>query len=173
MLKIIVAIIVSFLIVGCVGVVPQGYKPLKEKSLVYTKYNEFKKFTVYSHKNLFGNYIKIYLLDKESFNEPLYRIKFIYRGSDWIFFNSATLINTDGEDIRFTISRTDKDTEVLSGGNVYEDSDIVLSMSERKKLLKLLNSKSVKLRLSGKYYKDYQLNKSTKQGLIEMLTFQK
>lgn len=139
--------------------------------MIYQRYDEFKQQSFYRHKAFFKESpIEVYIGYK---SEKYYRIKFIYEGSDWIFFESATIVNADGESLRFSFQSFDKITNVMSNGFVFESIDEPLSEDRVKKLLKIIegNSRYVKVRLSGMYYKDYTLNEKHIKGLLEILNY--
>lgn len=152
-----ILLIALCLLTGCLAGIPKGYKPVsnEKNESFYVNHDEFKGTSFIRHKFFFSDDkpIEIYQV-KDNF----LRVVFTYRGSDWIFFRTATIINSAGEKMSFAFESHKKTTEVLSGGNVFETVDIVLSDSEAKKLLAILNdSGEKKVRLSGKYYKDYTL----------------
>lgn len=162
-------LIISVLIVqaGC-ATIPTGYTPISttEIEMVYKKYDEFKDVTFYRHKVFFGTSpIEIYIVEGKT-TYP--RIVFKYFGSDWIFFETATLINSKGTRVIFSFKSYDKTTDVLPGGSVRECIDEILPDSQARKILNLINSNEgeIKLRLTGKYYKDYILSDLNIKGLV-------
>jgi len=162
---------IAFLLNGCMTLIPKGYTPItnqKDESF-YVRYDEFKDVSFVRHKYFFSIFadepIEIY----EVKNSNL-RVVFKYHGSDWIFFKKAVLINSSGNKVVFNFKTYDKTTDVGSGGTVYESIDLYLSDSEAKKLLGILTaSGNKKVRLSGKYYKDYILDNNRVVALTEII----
>ena len=158
------------LLTGC-AVIPTGYLPVSnsENEMVYKKHNEFKDISFYRHKAFFSpSPIEIYIGEGKL---TYLRTKFKYRGSDWIFFENATIINSESSKVKISFNSYDKETDVLSGSSVVEYIDESLSDYKAKEILNLINSNVdvIKVRLSGKYYKDYVLNESQINGLKEIL----
>lgn len=158
------------MLTGC-AVIPTGYLPVSnsENEMIYKKYNEFKNISFYRHKAFFRTSpIEIYIGESET---TYLRIKFKYSGSGWIFFETATIINSEGSKVNFSFNSYDKETDVLSGNSVIEYIDESLSDYRAKEILNLINTNVgvIKVRLSGKYYKDYILTESQINGLKEML----
>ena len=165
-------LIIVILLYGCASILtPKGYSPIsnqKDESL-YIKYDEFKDVSFIRHKYFFriraDQPIEIY----EVKNSNL-RIVFKYSGSDWIFFEKAILINSSGNKIEFNFKTYDKITDVRSGGTVHESIDLYLSDSEAQELLSILSVPgNKKVRLSGKYYKDYILYNNKLIALKEII----
>jgi hypothetical protein len=165
-----ILIILGIILTGCVAI-PAGYSPTNksENEMIYKKHNEFKDISFYRHKAFFKfSPIEIYIGEG---NDTYLRIKFKYIGSDWIFFESATIINSEGSKVKFSFNSYDREDDVLSNGSVLEYIDESLSDKKAKEILNLINTNNeiIKLRLSGKYYKDYVLNESQINGLKEIL----
>lgn len=162
-------LLVFFFLTGCLAAIPKGYKPVSEKKdeNLYVRYDEFKGVSFTRHKLFFRDDtpIEIYQV-----NDNLLRVVFTYRGQDWIFFTSATIINSSGEKVSFSFKSYEKETDVLTGGSVFESIDIVLTDSEAKKLLEILSDPTTKkIRLSGSYYKDYTLMDNKVLALQEII----
>ena len=101
------------------------------------------------------------------------RISFQYYGGGWIFFKTATLINSNGDKIAFTFKPFDKKNHVESSGNVSESIDQILSIKDGMNIYELIkkNKNGVKLRLSGEYYKDYEIDELEISGLESILKY--
>jgi len=152
--------------------IPSGYTQYgTETSNLYIRNDEFKNVSFIQHKYFFNIFIdhpiSVYIAKTQS--AKLLRAVFSYDGSDWIFFENAIIINNSGERLARTFKSYDKNTDVGSGGHVYESIDIVLTDAEVSQLMKLLEAGNVKIRLSGKYYKEYSLNEDYINALMEIL----
>jgi len=163
--------------------IPEKYTQISENSNIYEYYDEFKNVRFYHYKYFFPSSnpislikyspIEVYLV-KEPEKKYL-RIIFRYRGSEWIFFEKAYLVNSEGDRLIFSFKQYNKTTEVISGVEVREEIDKVLPVNKAKELLSLIgnNKGEIKLRLSGrKYYKEYILTEKQINGLIEIISFE-
>ena len=164
-------LVIAFLLSGCMALVPQGYVPItsQKDENFYVKYDEFKDVSFVRHKYFFGIYADEPIAIYEVKDKNL-RVVFKYHGSDWIFFENVTLINSSGNKSVFEFKTYDKTTDVGSGGIVYESIDLYLSDSEAKKILNTLSAPgNKKVRLSGKYYKDYVLDSPKILALTQII----
>jgi len=151
---------------------PQNYSPLttKKDNNFYIKHDEFKNASFIRHKLFFNKYadlpLELYIVKDSNL-----RITFTYRGSDWIFFDQAILLSSTDR-MEFSFKSYDKTTNVGYGGAVFESIDLYLSDQDSQKLLNILNaSGDHKVRLTGKYYRDYILNKNKINALKEILDY--
>lgn len=138
------------------------------KSNMVEDYDEFKKTSFIKNKKI-DNQVPVDIYIGKNEENKWLRIRFRYRGSDWIFFEKATIINSDGATITWNINTWDKNTDVLSNGNVYESIDLQLTDTRREELYSLLQGNGVKIRLIGKYYKDYEIKTDYVLSLLEVL----
>ena len=155
-----ILIILLVMLTGC-GIIPTsrsiptGYSPISnsKEEMIYKSYDEFK---------------EIYIVDSSS---PFLRIEFTYYGSDWIFFESATIINSEGSSVNFRFKSYDKESDVLYSGRVKEYIDVVLTDNKAIPMFNLIkyNRGEIKVRLSGKRNADYVLNESQIRGLKDIL----
>ncbi|MBN2789914.1 MAG: hypothetical protein JXR69_06970 [Candidatus Delongbacteria bacterium] len=166
-----ILLILSFLVIvfnGC-ATIPSGYKPMtnKEGEQLYIVQDKFNDVSFIRHKYFFGIFAKTPIEIYEIENRAL-RIVFKYVGSDWIFFTKAIILGSQGDKIEFNFKSYDKKTDVDK--NVYESIDLLLTDSEVNKILSILSESGIKkVRLSGKYYKDYELNNNKVVALIEII----
>lgn len=171
-----ILIVLLLIVTGC-GVIPTsrtiptGYSPISnsKEEMIYKRYDEFKDISFYRHKAFFkSSPIEIYFVESSS---PFLRIEFTYYGSDWIFFESATIINSENSRVNIRFKSYDKDMDVLYSGNVMESIDKPLTDNDAMLILNLINDNKgeVKVRLSGKRNADYALNESQVKGLKDML----
>jgi hypothetical protein len=169
--KLLLFLVITMGFTGCLSFVPEGYTPVSttENEMIYKRYDEFKDVAFYRHKTFFGSSpIEVYIVEGTS-TYP--RIVFEYYGSSWIFFETATLVGSDGQRISFTFKSYDKTTDVLSGGSVKERIDIVLDEARAEQILRMIStSEEIKLRLSGKYYKDFSLPEDVVNAIKDILT---
>lgn len=171
-----ILIILLVMLTGC-GIIPTsrsiptGYSPISnsKEEKIYKSYDEFKDISFYRHKVFFKfSPIEIYIVDSSS---PFLRIEFTYYGSDWIFFESATIINSEGSSVNFRFKSYDKESDVLYSGRVKEYIDVVLTDNKAIPMSNLIkyNRGEIKVRLSGKRNADYVLNESQIRGLKDIL----
>ena len=112
------------------------------------------------------------ILQKSPSGGKYLRLNLVYSASDWIFFDNATLINQSGEKMVWSMKSYEKSKDVLSGGTVYESYDVLIGESDAKRLYDLLSVTGVaKLRLTGKYYKDYVIGTEYKTVLKNVIKF--
>lgn len=96
------------------------------------------------------------------------RLKMSYGGDDWIFFKHAYLSH-DGHTREFSFNEyKDKETDV-SGGWVSEWIDLGVSSEDIAFLRKLVNGKSIKMQLTGKYSKTRTLSNNEIKAIKDML----
>ena len=163
-------LVITILLNGCVIFIPKGYAPItnQKDEHFYVRYDEFKDISFIRHKYFFGisadEPIEIY----EVQNRGL-RVVFNYCGTVWIFFEKAIAINSFGQKIEFNFNFYDKTTDV-SSSIVSESIDLDLSDSKAQDFLSLLSTPgNKKIRLSGKYYRDYLLDKNKVVALKEII----
>ena len=122
-------------------------------------YNPY--FIHYTNSNL----TSIYIGQKEG--EVWLRMVMSYYGDDWIFFKNAYL-SYDGKtkDISFDEYR-DKKTE--NDSSVWEWIDVSVDRDILSFLKQMVNGKSVKMRLSGKYTKTRNLTTKEINGIKDVL----
>ncbi len=111
---------------------------------------EPKTFTHYNNENLTSLYI-----GKKSGSTWLI-LKMSYSGDDWIFFENAYL-SYDGNTINipfdeYSDKKTDNDGEVWEWIEISPNDEIIAFMR------KMVNGKSIKMRLSGKYTRTRNLS---------------
>ena len=169
-----------FILNGCAFyMIPKGYSPISkdENGKIYKKYDEFKQISFYKHKNFcyigglyYNRVIEIYIGEND--NNKYLRMRFVYWGPSWIFFENATLINAVGNKIEFSFNSFDKKTDVLSAGRVEESIDFRLSDDKANNILDIISlNRELRLRLSGTYYQDYRLTKIQIKGIEEILNY--
>ncbi len=122
-------------------------------------YNPY--FTHYTN----SNHTSLYMGKNE--NSVWLRLMMSYEGEDWIFFDSAYL-SYDGNTYyvpfdKYREKETENDTRVWEWIDVNVD-DEMLSF-----LKKMVNGKSVKMRLSGKYSHTRNLTSSEIKGIKDVL----
>lgn len=124
-------------------------------------YNPY--FTHYTN----SNHISIYMGKKKT-GSPWLRLLMSYYGDDWIFFDNAYLsYDENTREITFDKYK-DKETE-NSGGYVWEWIDVGVDSSILSYLRQMVDGKSVKMRLSGKYTKTRTLTASEINGIKDVL----
>lgn len=117
-----------------------------------TTWYEPKTYTHYNNRNLVSLYI-----GKKEFGTPWLRLKMSYCGDDWIFFENAYL-SYDGNTKEIEFDRYDNKKSDNSGGEVWEWIDVSVDHDLLTFLKKMVDGKSIKMRLSGKYTKTRNLS---------------
>lgn len=111
------------------------------------------------------NYTSIYIGQSKS--SVWLRLIMSYEGSDWIFFESAYL-SYDGNTYIIPFDKyEDKKTE--NDSRVWEWIDITVSDDLLAFLAKMVNGKSVKMRLSGKYTHTRNLTSTEIKAIKDVL----
>ena len=97
-------------------------------------------------------------------------VRFYYIGSDWIFFKKAILIDSKGNKFQRTFDYS-KITHKIQGSIVTERIDLPLSKGESlmDDIEKVFQDDNIRLRLTGKYYEDYDLEVERVKALKEVL----
>ena len=163
---------VLLLFTSCISIprIPDGYEQIESRPTMYERFDEFQNVTWIFNEQMFSNKNSTVYIGKTK-DKIWMRIKFIYSGSDWIFFENATFVNQQGKRLSFKFNSWDKKTEVKDG-YVKESIDILISDSEIQNLLELYEGTNVRLRLSGEKYKEYEINDMDfVQGIKETINF--
>lgn len=119
-------------------------------------------FVHYDDRNL----TSIYIGKKDQ--DIWLRLKMSYTGEDWIFFESAYL-SYDGMTRNIFFNEYKEKESDHSGGNVWEWIDVEINESLLEYLREMVNGKSVKMRLSGKYTKTRNLSSSEIKGIKDVI----
>ena len=119
-------------------------------------------FTHYDDANLTSLYMG------QSGRSVWLRLKMSYTGDDWIFFDNAYL-SYDGNTREIYFDRYQNKKSDNSGGYVWEWIDVPVSESDLEFLKRMVNGKSVKMRLSGKYSKTRNLSSKEIKAIKEMI----
>ncbi len=156
--------------------IPVGYSPVQEQKDLYAKINKREDSKVIKHKfflikntsDVNSEPITVEIL--EGMNNSFIRLTFNHRGKDLIYFNKAVIINANGGKLEFNKKSSNDISRVNREGNVYEFKDFDLSDDSSTKLLAILYSNNtIKIRLSGRYKKDYVLDKDRINALKDIL----
>lgn len=98
-----------------------------------------------------------------------------FNDDDWVFFERITF-NADGDIWDRDISFSDRQTQVIGGGNIAEWTVIPVGKyfdeKFKEEAMKLANAKDAKIRFSGEGYRDHTLNEKEKlyiKNFIELL----
>lgn len=120
-------------------------------------------FTHYNDENRTSIYI-----GKRETGKPWLRLKMSYYGDDWIFFEEAYL-SYDGNTKQISFDRYRDRESNNSGGKVWEWMDVSVDESTLSFLKKMVEGKTVKMRLSGKYTHTKTLNKTEVNAIRDVL----
>ena len=125
-------------------------------------YNPY--FTHYNNTNC----ISLYIGKKEGGN-PWMRLKMSYEGDNWIFFENA-YISYDGQTFSVSFNEfTEKESDNGYGGRVWEWIDVFVTSEIHEFLKQMVEGKTLKMRLSGKYTKTRILTNAEVNGLKDVL----
>lgn len=119
-------------------------------------------FTHYTNTNLTSIYI-----GKDASSTWL-RIKMSYTGDDWIFFEKAFL-SYDGNTKELYFDQYQDKKSDNGSGDVWEWIDIKISDDLLSYLRQMVNGKSIKMRLSGKYTTTRNLSAKEINGIKDVL----
>lgn len=123
-------------------------------------YNPY--FTHYDNRNL----VSLYMGQRSS--SVWLRLKMSYTGDDWIFFENAYL-SYDGITREFPFNKyKDKESD-NSGGEVWEWIDLGVSSDDLAFLKNMVNGRSVKMQLRGKYTKTRTVSANEIKAIKEMI----
>lgn len=118
-------------------------------------------FTHYNNRNLISIYIVHNVLGVKI------RLKMSYSGDDWIFFERAYLSYEDGTtDVPFDEYRDKKSDN--DGEEVWEWINVELKDHTASFLRKMVNGKTPKMRLSGKYSRTRNLSVNEIKGIKDV-----
>ena len=123
-------------------------------------YNPY--FTHYNNTNLTSLYMG------ERNGNIWLRLKMSYTGDDWIFFEQAFL-SYDGNTQQILFNRYDDKETDHAQGDVWEWIDVSVSESYLAFLKEMVNGKSVKMQLTGKYTRTRTLSVNEKRAIKEMI----
>ena len=123
-------------------------------------YNPY--FTHYNN----SNHVSVYM-GKRASGKPWLRLKMSYYGSGWIFFDKAYL-SYDGNTLEIPFDEY-KDKKTDNYTECWEWIDVPVSDRILSFLKELVNGKSAKSRLSGKYTNTHNLTKVEIDGIKDVL----
>ena len=95
-------------------------------------------------------------------------MKMSYTGDDWIFFENAYL-SYDGNTREINFNKYENKESDNSGGEVWEWIDVSVDSYLHSYLKEMINGKSIKMRLSGKYTRTRNLSVNEIQGIKDVL----
>lgn len=134
------------------------YDDISGRTWYYNRY-----FTHYNNRNLVSLYI-----GQEGTSVWL-RLKMSYEGEDWIFFKNAYLsYDENTKSIPFR-EYGDKETDNGYGGRVWEWIDVYVDDALLTYLEGMVNGKTLKMRLSGKYTHTRTLTTNERKALQDVL----
>lgn len=145
------------------------------QKLVKGKTDEFSGITWYENRRfthyISYNRISLYIGYSPETHESWLRLKVSYSGNDWIFFNNIRLLcdNDKTMDLNFSYF-SDKETDVLGGGDVSEWIDIPVNSSDLIYLKEFAKSNKSKIKFTGdKYYKKMTVSSTQKRAMLEVI----
>lgn len=141
---------------------------------IISERDDFKGITFYQHEYLkkFSTVPMYIYAGKYDNSEEIYlRIVFKYKGSNWIHMKNATIINLTGDKQIFEFGLFGTESKVYSYDNLVEYADLNLTKEKALFFYNLISKEGVKVRLAGKYYKDYEIKEKSTLYLKEMIEF--
>lgn len=145
-------------------------KRLKAVNRLKKKYDDVSGITWYQNP-YFTHYNDTHLtsiyIGKDDSNVWL-RLKMSYCGDDWIFFENAYL-SYDGNTQEISFNKYKNKESDNSGGEVWEWIDVSIDSNLLSYLRNMVNGKSIKMRLSGKYTRTRNLSVNEIQGIKDIL----
>ncbi len=154
---------------------PIGYKPISSSpgEVFYSRHDDFSNVSKIRHKSFINSRkwmnppLEVYLLkDGENYN---LKMKLEYRGSSWIFFNRATLLNQDGQTVVYDINPGEVSRNILRSGMLVETADFRLLSTHAEELLSLVGSETLRLQLRGESASEYNLTMQDSQGIKDVV----
>lgn len=123
-------------------------------------YNPY--FTHYNN----SNHVSVYMGKREQ-GKPWLRLRMSYYGDNWIFFDTAYL-SYDGNTRQIFFNeyedkKSDNDSSCWEWIDVGVDEYLLAYLKE------MIDGKTIKMRLSGKYTKDKVLSSAEKNGIKDVL----
>jgi len=111
-----------------------------------------------------------FYISKVSSGDYYLVVRFYYIGSDWIFFKKAILIDSKGNKFQRTFDYS-KIIHKVQGSIVTERIDLPLGKGESlmDDIEKVFLDDNIRLRLTGDYYEDYELEVERVKALKEVL----
>ena len=159
MKKLLIAMLTMVMFVSCttVSLDSLGYTDLGNG--VYEKYDPFSEATVYNSQSSVDLYSEVntYISIINDGKHEFTYLNFKYRGSDWIFFDNATLINNYGGNLSYDCDDTDREVVTGSGVSVRETGYAVLDEKEKQELLDFINQAEdgvINMQLRGKKFRN-------------------
>lgn len=145
-------------------------KRMKAVSKLKKKYDDISGITWYYNPYFthYDNTNKASLYIGQKDNQTWLRLKMSYNGDDWIFFENAYL-SYDGETKEINFNRYRNKESDNSGGYVWEWIDVGVDEQLLAYLKKMVNGKSIKMRLSGKYTHTRNITGNEKKALEDVL----
>lgn len=177
-MKTFLSLLLSITVFSCV-MIPNGYKQIDNISKIYKRYDDFKNITYYWHESSFSTaytcQTPLYLYISKG-KEKVLCARFLYVGANWIFFDQIIIKDNSGNTLTFNVKSYDKTTDVTSRGTIRESIDISLFEidgfidNKFEKLTEIIHNGGIKIRLSGKYYKDYEISSEIIQIYRNMIS---
>lgn len=115
-----------------------------------------------------SNHVSVYIGQNEKNNSVWMRLKMSYAGDDWIFFENAYLSYDGNTEYVYFDEYRDKESDNGYGG-VWEWIDVNVDTEMLAFLKRMVEGKSLKMRLSGKYTRDHVLTYEERKGLEDIL----
>jgi hypothetical protein len=127
------------------------------------KYDEMQGTTWYTPKGAGGFSIPVHLYLGEKAGNVWLRMWMGTSTEDWLFWERV-IFNVDGQIETYHVERSDKETEVITGG-VLEWTDVLLDETWEAQFRRMAHASLVKVRFEGKYRRDVTLSEGTKDKL--------
>ncbi len=147
-------------------------KTLATNPRLYEESDDFSEGVLIKHSyydSAFSAPVNMYIFNHGSYYSI--NIVFRYSGRDWIFFDSATFINSDGKKIDYKFDKLKKFDKVLDGSSisVYESYTFNPDRDQIRELRTLLLGKNIRMRLWGQGVKDFEIDRESQFAMLELM----
>ncbi len=146
-------------------------KRMKAVNKLKKKYDDVDGITWYSNPYFVHynntNHVSVYIGKSET--SVWLRLKMSYEGDNWIFFENAYLSYDGNTKYVYFNEYEDKKSDSGYGGRVWEWIDVGVDDSMLAFLKEMVNGKSIKMRLSGKYTHDHIITYDERKGIEDVL----
>lgn len=107
-------------------------------------------------------------MGKRKDQAPWLNLMLSYTGEDWIFFTEAYL-SYDGNTRQIFFDKYDDKKSDNGSGGVWEWIHVKIEKEDLEWFKSFANSKTAKMRLSGKYQKTRELTSQERQGILDII----
>lgn len=156
-------------ILSSCSTIPNGYTKISNApdEKFYKYYDQFTDATSINHEYRLLNLLdcmSVHIIKHGGSSRLI--ANFYYSDPDWIFFDSAILVNNRSERMQIKMQKTDHKVRT---GYVTESGKSVLQQYEIDSLRSIMTGENVLLRLTGKYSKEYSITQEQASSIVETI----